>query len=320
MSGSEDLGGSRSVVCVLAERTYFHGVAVLLNSLIRHGFAGEMVIGYRGALPPWCAALRGEVDGVPRTVAPGVTVRFVTVETDWHLANVKAAFMQRICDEIRPDLQTLFYFDADVLVRCDWAHFERWATRGVVLVLDMAETYMPAQHVFRREWEALAGRCGLTCRSAAGYANGGCVGVSAGDIGFVRVWLRMMTQLAAEGHDMTKVTVQGGMPEFAKMDQDVLNATVMATDMPLALLGQEAMDIFPSAVVMTHYMIHDKPWLRDYILDAIKGFPPNRNEFIFWDLANNPVQSFTPDELRGKKRRLKIAHLVGHLRRHGVRE
>jgi hypothetical protein len=279
-----------------------------------------MVVGYRGALEPWVAELRGGPDGVPRTVAEGVSIRFLPVGSSWHLANQKASFMLRVFEEIRPDLRTMFYFDADLLIRCDWKHFERWAGHGVVLALDMAETYMPAQHVFRREWQAFAARAGLTCRPANGYVNGGCIGVSARHIGFIRVWARLMRQLEADGYDMTHITLPGGMPEFAKMDQDVLNATVMATDVPLALLGQEAMDIFPSSVIMTHYMIHTKPWLRNYIKDALKGFAPDRNEFIFWDLVNNPIQSFTPAELRAKRRRVKLARLIGHLRKRGIRE
>ncbi len=310
----------RSVVCALAERSYFHGVAVLLNSLIKHGFEGEMVVGYRGTLPPWVAALRGAADNAPRDVAPGVTIRFLTMQGDWHLTNLKPRFMQQILDEIRPDADTLFYFDADLLIRCDWRHFERWVRHGVLLALDMGETYMPEQHVFRQEWRALAARCGLTCRAQYGYVNGGCVGVMRGHQAFVRVWARLMLQLEADGHDMTRITVAGGMPEYAHMDQDILNATVMATDVPLALLGQEAMDIFPSSVIMTHYMFHAKPWLRNYVLDAIKGFPPDRNQFFFWDLVNNPVQSFTPAELRAKRRQLRLARLIGYLRRRGVRE
>jgi hypothetical protein len=309
-----------SVVCVLAERSYFHGATVLLNSLIRNGFRGEMVVGYRGDLPPLVSALRGGADGVPRTVAPGVAIRFISVESTWAFSNLKASFMQRVFEDIRPDARTMFFFDADLLIRCDWLHFERWAEHGVVMALDMAETYMPPQHVFRREWEALAGRCGLTCRPAAGYVNSGCVGISAKHIEFIRVWARLMRQLEMDGHDMRKTTVAGGMPEYAKMDQDVLNATIMATDAPLALLGQEAMDIFPSSVIMTHYMIHTKPWLRHYIKDALKGFPPDRNEFVFWELANNPIPSFAPAALRTKRRRVKLARLIGFLRRRGIRE
>jgi hypothetical protein len=184
----------------------------------------------------------------------------------------------------------------------------------------MSETYMPPQHAFRHEWAAFAGRAGFSCRTATGYVNGGCVGVSRANIRFLRTFARLMRQLEIDGLDMSKIKYSGGTPEFAKMDQDVLNATVMATDVPLAVLGQEAMDIFPSATIMTHYMIHAKPWARNYIKDAFKGFAPDRNEFLFWNLVNNPVQSFTPAELRRKRLLLRIGKLMGHVRKRGLRE
>ncbi len=94
----------------------------------------------------------------------------------------------------------------------------------------------------------------------------------------------------------------------------------MASDVPLALLGMEAMDIWPPARIMTHYMIFDKPWRRNYIKDAVKGFPPAANEWYFWNLVNNPIHSMPPSELRAARRRLQIARLIGHLRRRGLRE
>lgn len=39
------------IVCMLVEGHYFHGAAALCNSLLRNGFKGEIVVGYRGALP-----------------------------------------------------------------------------------------------------------------------------------------------------------------------------------------------------------------------------------------------------------------------------
>lgn len=317
-NGSSPNGST--AVCVLVEGSYFHGMAVLLNSLIRSGFVGELIVGYRGDLPPWLVALHGNGSSASSPVAEHVTLRLVSITSDWHLTNLKAAFMQQIFDEINPDLQVLFYFDADILVNCAWANFERWVRHGVVLVLDMAETYMPAQHAFRREWSAMAERCGRTSRAVNGYVNGGCVGLSRAHIEIVRVWGALMARLHSEGLDMRKIVAPDGMPEYAKMDQDILNAAVMATDVPLSLLGVEAMDIFPSANIMTHYMIFSKPWRRRYIVDALKGFPPSRNEWYFWNLVNNPVQSMTPSELRAARRRLKIARLIGHVRRRGLRE
>ena len=50
-----------------------------------------------------------------------------------------------------------------------------------------------------------------------------------------------MEELERDGADMRKMKNATGKLEFARMDQDVLNATIMATDVPLCLLGSEAM-------------------------------------------------------------------------------
>ena len=42
---------TRQLVCTLAEGHYFYGVAALVNSLVRAGFEGTVVIGFRGERP-----------------------------------------------------------------------------------------------------------------------------------------------------------------------------------------------------------------------------------------------------------------------------
>ena len=297
---------------MLTERSYFHGAAALINSLIRNGFTGDILVGYRGALPVWAADVA--------RFEPAVRIRFVTIDGEWSLSNMKAHFMRRIATELIPDLTSLWYFDVDIVIKTGWQHFERWAEAGLVMVLDMAETYMPAHHVFRREWRAFAARAGYTCRDVAGYVNSGCVGIGSAQLAMVDIWCRLLEQLHAEGADMRQLVVRGGKPEFAKMDQDVLNAALMASDLPYSVLGTEAMDSFPSAEIMSHAMVFQKPWSRNYVLDAIKGFQPDPAHIAFWRYADGPIASFTPSEWRCKKAQLRIARLIGHARRRTVRD
>ena len=313
---TEGAGGA-SVVCMLAEGSYFHGAATLSNSLARHGFTGTLVVGFRGALPSWARDL--PASGGAQLFAPGIRIRFVPMPGDWHLTNLKAQLLRRAAGEL-PGWTTLYYFDVDIVLKCAWAHFVRWAAQGVVLALDLAETYMPPEHVFRREWRALAARAGYACRPVSGYVNGGCLGLGPDRLGFVEVWDTLLQRFAAEGADMTRITAPGGPPEYAKMDQDILNAAVMASDADLALLGSEAMDNFPSAQIMSHAMVFRKPWLRNYVLDALKGFPPDDAHLAFWRYVDHPVASFTPAALRRKRAQLGAARLIGKLRRRTVRD
>ncbi len=305
------------VVCMLAEGGYFHGAAALANSLARNGFTGHMVVGYRGALPIWQGPVQ-PAPGAALTLAPGVDIRFVEIDNDWHLSNQKPQFMLQIAAETQP--ASIWYFDVDVVVKTDWASFARWAEGGLVLVLDMAETFMPPSHVFRRAWRALAELAGLGQRDITGYFNGGCVGVPGGAMDFLRAWVRLLDTYAAGGADMSRMINRTGLPEFAKMDQDLMNAAVQATDTPFGVLGVEAMDAFPSAEIMSHAMVFDKPWARNYIRDAIIGYQPDPAHLAYWRYADGPIRSFTRAQWRRKMRVLRVTRLLGYIKRRTVRD
>ncbi len=307
------------IVCTLAELSYFHGVAALTNSLVRNGFTGHVVVGYRGALPVWEGPVT-PAPGVALAVTPEVDIRFVELAGPWHLSNQKPHLMLRAAAELGPEPASLWYFDADIVIKTAWASFARWAEAGVLLVLDMAETFMPPSHVFRREWRALGARAGLGFREVSGYFNAGCVGVPGDQLTFLHAWARVLDTFATEGADMTRMVNRTGKPEFAKMDQDLLNATVQGTQAPFSVLGIEAMDAFPSAQIMAHAMVFDKPWLRNYLRDAVIGFQPDPAHLAYWSYANDPIRSFTPAQWRGKMRVLRLTRLLGYLKRRTVRD
>ena len=103
--------------------------------------------------------------------------------------------------------------------------------------------------------EALAAKQELKCRDFTGYVNGGYIGVNRAYAEFALVWSALMEELERDGADLKEMKNWTGKPAFSRMDQDVLNATIMATNTPIALLGSEAMGMFPWAnVVMPHAM------------------------------------------------------------------
>ena len=291
----------------------------MANSLVRNGFVGHIVVGYRGALPRWQGPVTPQ-DGLTQAISPGVDILFMAIEGDWHLSNLKPHFMQRVAKELHPDLASIWYFDADIVLKTTWDAFPRWAEAGLVLVLDMAETYMPPHHAFRREWRALAQRAGLGYREVCGYMNGGCLGLAIDHLDFLDAWQTLLETYAAGGADMSRMVNRTGMPEYAKMDQDLLNAAVMATNTPFCVLGVEAMDAFPSASIMSHAMVFAKPWLRNYIRDALIGFQPDPAHKAFWFYADGPVRAFTEAEWRWKMVILRLTKLLGYLKRRTVRD
>ena len=309
-------GAAPHVVCMLAEKSYFHGAAALSNSLVRNGFSGHIVVGYRGSLPRWDGPV-SPAPGPAQAITPTVDIQFIERHGAWNLGNQKPEFLLEMA-QLHPGFASLWYFDCDIVLKTAWDSFARWTADKLLLVLDLAETYMPDNHVFRREWQALAATAGLGHRPVSGYFNSGCVGIPRGDMGLLHAWARLMQALADGGSDMSVLTNRTGKPEYAKMDQDVMNAAVMAIDTPFNVLGVEAMDAFPSANIMAHAMVFAKPWGRHYIRDAPLGYQPDPAHISYWSYADGPIQSFTPAEWKAKQRILTVTRWLGFLKRSSV--
>jgi hypothetical protein len=105
------------------------------------------------------------------------------------------------------------------------------------------------------------------------------------------------------------------------MDQDVLNATIMATDTTIALLGYEAMGLFPhTGAVMPHAIFHQKPWRRNYVFGALRGFPPDCTHLAYWEFVDIPIRSFNRFELIRKKIQVAMARSIGRLHTRSFRD
>jgi hypothetical protein len=316
-----DQKSTHHVVCTLAEGHYFNGVAALANSLVRAGFKGSIVVGYRGAPPNWLQAFNRVSQDNYYDICPSVRLHLLEIGGDWHLANCKPQLVERLLFEMFPEAELVYFFDTDMVVNYRWDAFAKWVDAGVVMVLDVADTYMHPRHVYRESWRALAAKQGLGCRDVTGYVNSGCVGVSRTNADFVRVWSRLMEELERAGANMRVMKTDTGDLAFSRMDQDVLNATVMATQTPVALLGPEAMGMFPwFGNVMPHAMWLRKPWVRNYIIDAIRGFPPGRVHLAYWDFVDGPIRPFSPLKLALKRAYLRIGHVIGLLHSRSVRD
>jgi hypothetical protein len=309
------------VVCTLAEGSYFYGLAALANSLVRAGFKGSILVGYRGNRPAWLEGLKKDSTVDAYLVTSEVCLQLIEIPGTWHLANHKGRLIKQIFHEIVPSADLVYFFDTDIVITHAWSTLAGWARDGVVVALDMADTYMPPHHVYRRAWKALAAKINRKCRDFTGYVNSGCVGINRQFAEFAEVWTLLMEELEREGADMNKMKNWTGRLEFARMDQDVLNATIMATDTPIALLSAEAMGWFPgTGEIMPHAMVWKKPWVRNYIFDALRGFPPDRIYRTYWQFVEGPIRPFGEWDLKRKKTALKIARLIGFFHTRSFRD
>ena len=280
-----------------------------------------MVVGYRGEKPAWIEQLEKEPNCDAYKVTPEVRLELVKVNGPWHLANYKGHFIKRLFESMYPCPDLVYFLDTDIVVTHRWDAWAGWARDGVVVALDMADTYMSPHHVYRRGWKRLAASVGLRCREFTGYVNSGCIGVDRKYAKFVEVWSLLMEELERDGTDMSQMKNWTGKREFSRMDQDVLNATIMATETPIALLGAEAMGWYPgTGGIMAHAMVHNKPWLRNYVLDALRGFPPDQIHRTYWDFVNGPIRPFGTLRFRRKRTAVAIARMIGFIHSRSLRD
>jgi hypothetical protein len=111
-----------TTVCTLFEGDYHYGVAALANSLFRYGYRGVIHVGYRGLLPNW---MRKFEIGENCSITEGLEFRLYPLDTPWHLANYKPLFIKSIFASA-PSLEAVFYFDPDIVIKCQWTYYEEW--------------------------------------------------------------------------------------------------------------------------------------------------------------------------------------------------
>ena len=113
----------RQVVCTLAERHYFYGVAALVNSLVSAGFEGAVVVGFRGERPKWLERFARDPKGDTYAITPSVQLRLIEVPGPWHLNNCKPHFIEDLLFKTYPDADLVYYFDTDMVITHSWRSF-----------------------------------------------------------------------------------------------------------------------------------------------------------------------------------------------------
>jgi len=316
----------RLAICTLFEGGYHYGVGPLVNSLYSSGFRGVIWAGYRGALPFWAQPVAETGGYAEFHVAEGCSIRFVPLDTTAHLTNYKPDFMLRVFETYAPDCEGLFYLDPDIVVSDSWRLFEEWIDCGVAVCEDVNSPFA-AHHPRRVGWRRFYAEHGIRLQPKEPfYANGGFVGVRREDVAFLELWKRLQDCLweAIGGAEYSgfvgekNVAAQSDFPScFDKTDQDVLNAAIEATEIPVSFGNKQAMGFETGKAVLPHALGPDKPWKKRYLRDALRGSALRAVDKEYWLHAEGPIRVFTPRQLWEKCMALKVAALLGRFIRRG---
>ncbi|MCU0565503.1 MAG: hypothetical protein MUF49_02780 [Oculatellaceae cyanobacterium Prado106] len=321
----------KTAICTLYEGDYHYGVAVLTNSLYRHGFRGEVWVGYRGSLPPWATLLlpvssfqdRGSPDRVcpdqvfSLAIAPDCTLHFVPINPPIHLANYKPDFMVDILERYSPETEAICYFDPDIVNKCDWDFYDRWLHHGIALCGD-SWYEVPAHHPRRLAWIEFAAAQGFPCKRSLDYHyNSGFVGVHRRYLPLLVYWQKLIYLAGCEGHanlkDIYCAKATRTYP-YVTQDQVALNIALMLTSFPLSTIGPEGMDFAPHGTTMSHATAPQvKPWRKRLVKSAIAGVPPTPTDRLFWQHSQSPIPAYDTKITRQKERGLAIASLIGRV-------
>ena len=308
-----------TAVCTLFEGVYHYGVGSLVNSLYLHGFRGVVWAGYRGALPPWAKSLKDGQDYQEFFVAEGCVIRFVELTTRKFLNNYKSDFMLRLWESHCSNVESLFYFDPDIINKCRWGFYEEWVSRGVTLCED-AYPDVPYNHPCRLGWQEFSESHGYTChRKLDRYYNAGFIGLKQSQKSMLSIWQQLLeTCEAAGGFSLSEphfnVKAQGRyVYPYISDDQDALNLALMLTLHPLSTFGPEGMDFGKPGGIMSHAAVSfdTKPWKKQFVRKALGGQAPSLSDKLYVQHAQTPIQLYSQLQQFWKKLGLYCASAIG---------
>lgn len=305
----------QSAVCTLFEGDYHFGLGALVNSLCQHGFQGTCWAGYRGDLPPWVRTSEQHEGHSIFRVSDDCLIRFVALQTTWHLSNYKPDFMLSVL-KLAPTIEAIYYFDPDITVGAPWSFFEKWVSCGVALCEDVNSPLYenhPRRVAWRRHYEPRG--MPLTFKGPQ-YANSGFLGIGRNDFAFLQTWQTAQELMAPLIGGLEKSIFSNSLLSAEKLhylfpfnrpDQDALNVAVEATSQPVSMMGKEAMGFAPGGIVMPHALGCAKPWRRSYIREALAGRPPTQADRSFWDHAAGPARALNQSTIARANASLAIA-------------
>ena len=297
------------IIVTLAQADYVKGAAALYNSLIRNGFEGLYVIGFRNrALLPTAVLQALEKHGSQ--------VQMIELDTNLHFANYKPTFMQQVLARY-PDCSSITYMDPDIVLNSPCSWILSWCEGGPSACADV-NWWMPAQHPTRRQWIK---QTGLHVNHQLDlFFNGGFLSLRQEDRGFLKLWEYLILQYGGTNNpldgkgDLVNWRKGGRWLPFLSPDQDALNIALMTWEGSITALGPDEM-AFAGVGDIPHAIGENKPWRRHYLIEALRGLPPRQADKAYWRYAGHPIAVASQSMLRFKKIELMIASFFGRFYR-----
>lgn len=307
-----------TVVCTLFEGHYHYGVTALVNSLYSQNYRGDIYAGYKGELPKWA---NGAVENnslklknvKTLKVTDGLQINFVLIKANYHLTNYKPDFMIDIWNSFETEIDGIFYFDPDIVVKINWLYFEKWIQYGVALIHEITSNDMPPTHPKRKAWEAVIEKAGMTVQNQLySYINAGFCGFNKNTLAFLYTW-KDIFKVGVEyfglsnnqwGHDFSPDYI------FFAQDQDALNIAAMCSTVPLSEMGPEAMDFISGGWVMSHLVGSPKPWKKNMYKEFFYGKRLGITDKLFWNNVSFPIMPYSKIFIRQKNISIKIVSFL----------
>ena len=309
-----------SAICTLFEGNYHYGVATLVNSLYAKGFRGHIYAGYKGQLPKWAKDRYTNPDlnwnnAETLKVANDCFLHFLPLETDYHLTNYKPDFMLELLDGPAKDTEAIFYYDPDIVIKCEWIFFEEWIKYGIGVVHEIIMNDMPPNHPVRMIWKKVIEDCNLEVKNSLNsYINGGFVGLLSKHKAFLENWKTIMKCGFSKYGMLPQQFDNNGLTRqhpFYMQDQDGLNMASMASPITICDAGPEFMDFVPGGLCMSHALGNPKPWNKSYLKTFItKASSPKLSDKQYWNIPNYPCKRHNYNYILFKKTVIKLTSFL----------
>ena len=303
-----------TAICTLFEGHYHHGVAALSNSLFNKGYRGDIYVGYRGNLPEWI--LKGKITELDKWEKVyvvdeniGIQLFFIEIQTNYNLANYKPNFMLDLINGPAKKIDSIFYFDTDIIVNQSWSCYEEWVNCGVALCEDV-NSPLQKYHPRRVGWRKYFKNLNLNFKNDI-YVNAGFIGLSKNNFSFLEIWFKVQEIMSPaigglensifsnQDYNSTVLKLKG-FQFFDKPDQDALNAAIEVYDDVISYFGKNGMGFSGANFMMYHALGPYKPWNVSYLIRSLKGRSPRQLDFAYWKNTNYPFSVHSKFHIKKK--------------------